>query len=72
MKAYVVKCVVVDLEDRGVDDFKEQFEQTDFNMYPCVNIYETEKLEIGEWSDEHPLNKLNVSEEVLNTYRRKI
>lgn len=69
MKAYVVKCLVLHFEGIGINDLTEYIERSDCNNYATVNVYEIEELEIGKWSDNHPLNKLNVSEETLNQFR---
>lgn len=66
MKAYVVKLLVIDLEDDiGEDGVQELFDHSEF----CTNLYDVETLEIGEWSDEHELNQFAITEEILNKYR---
>lgn len=66
MKAYVVKLLVIDLEDIGEEGVQELFDRSEF----CTNLYDVETLEIGEWSDEHELNQLAITEENLNNYRK--
>lgn len=53
MKAYLATILVVDHEKYGPDDFRSSIENLR-HWYPTV--MDVKEAEIGEWSDEHPLN----------------
>ena len=57
MKAYKVTVLVIDLDEIGQEEIETVIENT---TYPnrCISptITAIEKADIGEWSDEHPLN----------------
>ncbi len=59
MKAYKIEMIVCDSNrpERTLEDFKIDID----NSLDCIVhfIGETEK-EIGEWSDEHPLNFIDI------------
>ncbi len=57
MKAYKVTLVIVDLDEVGEDEIHSALENT---RYPnrCISptVLGIEGRDIGEWSDDHPLN----------------
>jgi hypothetical protein len=56
MKAYKVELLVLDHEGIGIceDTFKEDFE------YFHSRVMSIQSKEIGEWEDDHPLNRGDV------------
>lgn len=57
MKIYKVVLTVIDHDGLGDIGIKETLEDTkypNYCMYPAV--HSVEGVDIGEWSDEHPLN----------------
>lgn len=56
MKAYKVELIVVDHEGCGLDEFLSNLENMD---YYSPDVISTKEGEIGEWSDDHPLNYRN-------------
>lgn len=54
MKAYKVTGYIIDIEDVGPINLKHEIQQMD---YATISGLKLEEAEIGEWSDDHPLNK---------------
>jgi hypothetical protein len=58
MKAYKLEILIIDFDEMGRDSIIEEFECAN---YPndCISpqIKSIVEKDIGEWSDEHPLNK---------------
>jgi hypothetical protein len=54
MKVYKVELVVLDHENAGEDGIKYLLNNVKY-LYPSVMSIESR--EIGEWDDDHPLNK---------------
>lgn len=53
MKAHRIEIIVVDPnETYTLEDIRHEIERMD----PIVHFIEEDTKEIGEWSDEHPLN----------------
>lgn len=71
MKVYKIEIMVVDSDEVG-DEMKEIIENT---RYPdrCISpeVMKIESREIGEWHDNHPLNKYGEAveyyEKIFNT-----
>lgn len=61
MKAYKIEILVIDHDANGIDDTLEYLKRS-----PYVNpsIISHSQAEIGEWTDDHPLNN--------KTWRHKI
>jgi len=60
MKAYKIEVLVIDFEDLGEEDAKYQLG----NMrHLDVKVVDSKKVDIGEWDDDHPLNKTKGWEE---------
>lgn len=68
MKAYKVELVIIDFDKLGPEGILDTLEETRYAndcIYPkVVNI---ESADIGEWTDEHPLNNSN---SMLREYNR--
>ncbi len=61
MKAYLVKLFIVDHDELGAADIKSVLENARYPNHcidPCV--FEVQEADIGEWSDDHPLNRIGV------------
>lgn len=58
MKAYKVEILIIDHDNLGADGVREALEET---RYPnrCImpKVQSIEGRDIGEWTDEHPLNR---------------
>lgn len=58
MKVHLVQVMVIDFDDLGHEEVCNVIEDT---RYPndCINpeVISTTTVDIGEWSDDHPLNK---------------
>lgn len=63
MKIHRVVMYIIDFDEVGADGVKEVLQNT---RYPnrCIspNIAEVQTRDIGEWSDDHPLNKLSTAD----------
>ena len=58
MKAYKIEILVIDNENIGSDDIKETIENTSFpNDCISLKIKNIIEKDIGEWYEDHPLNK---------------
>lgn len=57
MKVYKVELMVLDHENVGEDGVKYFMEN---EKYLSPNVMSIESREIGEWDDDHPLNKHNL------------
>lgn len=60
MKAYKIGLLVIDNENIGLEHIIQLLSNTKY-VYPHVK--KTEERDIGEWSDNHPLNKIDTSDE---------
>lgn len=68
MKAHKVTLLIIDLDKVGAEDIKIILENQKFpNRCISPDVKAIETVEIGEWSDEHPLNQHETAEE---EYRR--
>lgn len=61
MKAYRVEIVIVDFDELGPDGLIEELEAVNFPN-DCIhlsasNVRIAQVVDIGDWSDEHPLNR---------------
>lgn len=63
MKVYKLEVCVIDFDDVGAEDIQNILENT---RYPnrCISpaVKKIESRDIGEWYDEHPLNKHETAE----------
>lgn len=68
MKAYKIEILVIDHDDLGPDSIRQEIEGTRYAndcIYPRVQAIE--ERDIGEWSDDHPLNR---SSAAASEYKR--
>ena len=65
MKAYKLEILIIDNEDRGIDNIKEIIES---NRYVYPQILECNEFDIGEWSDDHPLNHSATQKEYISKF----
>lgn len=58
MKAYKIEILVVDFDRLGEGEIRSVLENTKYPNY-CINpqVMRVDEREIGEWHDDHPLNK---------------
>lgn len=63
MKAYKVTLLINDHDEVG-DEIKDIIENQKFPNY-CImpHVMEMQSVDIGEWSDDHPLNKRSTMKE---------
>lgn len=54
MKAHRIELLIVDHGDYGIDEYKNIIEQ--HRHLSGAHVVESETIDIGEWSDDHPLN----------------
>lgn len=58
MKAYKIEILVIDFDELGESQIKTELENVNFpNDCVSLNIKSITEKDIGEWTDEHPLNK---------------
>jgi hypothetical protein len=66
MQVIKLEVVIIDMDGIGAEEIKSMIEN---QRYPnhCIspNVSKMEVREIGEWSDEHPLNSLDKQEAEL-------
>ena len=68
MKAYKVELLVIDFENIGAEGITDELEGANYGNH-CISpvVKKCEVQDIGEWSDDHPLN---VSATQTPEYRR--
>lgn len=70
MKAYKIELVVVDFEDMGIEDIKNVLRNS---RYIHPNIIKCVAADIGEWEDDHPLNKQGTTyEQVQEIFSKSV
>ena len=74
MKAYKVEVLIIDHDDIGREAIHKVLENT---RYPnrCISpqVMNIEEREIGEWTDNHPLNFINnIKEEYIQLFSEQI
>lgn len=64
MKAYKVELLIIDFDQLGVDGVRQEIENANY-ANDCINphVMLMEARDIGEWSDDHPLNNIEKSDE---------
>lgn len=57
MKVYKVELLIIDFDQLGPDGIKSAIENTRYPNH-CISpkVKSTEERDIGEWSDDNPLN----------------
>lgn len=64
MKAYKLELIVVDHSGIGLGEILNSLDYFDYSF----DITETQEADIGEWSDDHPLNLGSTSTEEKRKY----
>jgi hypothetical protein len=54
MQAYKVEVLIIDFEGHGAEEIRSLLENS---RYLAPQVKSIEARDIGEWTDEHPLNK---------------
>lgn len=58
MKAYELTIKIIDLDEIGPDEIKDVLEHTRYaNRCIAPEVLNIREADIGEWSDDHPLNR---------------
>lgn len=63
MKAYKYTILIIDYENIGKDDISSCLKNTNYINPEIIDIQEAD---IGEWSDEHPLNNTQLYKAEFN------
>jgi hypothetical protein len=59
MKAYKIEILVIDFDNLGETGIKQELDNARFpNDCISLDVKSITVKDIGEWTDEHPLNKL--------------
>lgn len=59
MKAYLLTVLVIDFDSLGEDDIVAVLEEQSYPNHCIVpDVVETVAYDIGEWDDDHPMNRL--------------
>lgn len=67
MKVHRVTFIVVDFDEVGADGIRTLLENTRFpNDCISPSVTSVETRDIGEWSDDHPLNNARTCDEFAN------
>jgi len=63
MKAYKVEILIIDFDDLGSEEIESLVENARYPNH-CINpsVKSIEERDIGEWDDNHPLNKMTTSD----------
>ena len=63
MKAYKIELLVIDYEDMGEEEIRMEIENARY-ANDCINpaIKSVERRAIGQWNDDHPLNKKSTAD----------
>jgi hypothetical protein len=63
MKAHRVTLLIIDMDGVGADDIKSILENTKYpNRCIAPDVKSVETVDIGDFHDDHPLNKHETSE----------
>jgi hypothetical protein len=62
MHAHVVTLTIIDLDELGAEEIKSVIENAHYPNH-CISpdVVSIETVDVGEWSDEHPLNNSETS-----------
>ena len=57
MKVYKVELLIIDHDELGEDEIENMLENTNYPNH-CINpsVMKIDSCDIGEWTDDHPLN----------------
>ncbi len=62
MKAYKVTLLIIDIDEIGAEEIKDVIENVHYpNRCISPDVAQIESAEIGEWYDDHPLNRTDTS-----------
>lgn len=66
-KAYKIEILIIDLEEVGLEEAASLIESANYPS-DCIRpiVMTSKEADIGEWSDDHPLNKRNTIEQEYN------
>lgn len=58
MKVYKVTLSIIDFDNLGEDEIKNEIENVNY-ANDCISpsVIDIQSVDIGEWDDSHPLNK---------------
>ena len=57
MKAYRIEILVIDFDELGLDGVRREIENARYpNRCISTDVQAVEEADIGDWSDDHPLN----------------
>lgn len=64
MKAYKMEILVIDFDEIGGEEIKSVIRNAHYPNH-CIepDVKEIEGYDIGEWTDDHPLNKRDTCDE---------
>jgi hypothetical protein len=64
MKAYKVELLIIDFDQLGEKEIQFTLENTKYPNW-CIypNVMKIEERDVGNWTDEHPLNLSTTSQE---------
>jgi hypothetical protein len=65
MKLHKLEVYVFDFENSGVDNIIESIEN---NRHYCITVQDSQTANIGDWNDDHILNKAGTPIEVFRSY----
>ena len=58
MKAHKVTLFIIDMDEVGAEEIKVVIENAHYpNRCISPEVYNIETVDVGEWSDDHPLNQ---------------
>jgi hypothetical protein len=64
MKAYKIELLVIDFDELGKESLREEILNARYpNDCVTINIKNIDERDIGDWSDDHPLNKRSTADE---------
>lgn len=67
MKAYKVEILIIDFDELGLDEIKSVITNARYpNHCMSPDVKDIQEYDIGEWSDEHPLNLHATADQYYN------
>jgi len=59
MRVYKIEVMIIDFDNIGGDEIKDVIENSKYpNRCISPDVMDIKSVEIGEWSDDHPLNNM--------------
>lgn len=69
MRAYKVELLIIDHDELGEDVIRDTLENTRYpNHCMSPHVRAVKSADIGEWHDDHPLNKIGVTKDAVDAY----